>query len=58
MDNSSSETVLRGGSSVSQLQGNLEANSFKLTEEAVNTLKIHPVSNVDGWRERSQLEWD
>ncbi|MCH5598915.1 aldo/keto reductase [Niabella ginsengisoli] len=57
MDYLHPETVLSGASSVHQLQENLKANRFKLSEEELNTLKIHSVSSVDYWNERSQLEW-
>ena len=50
--------VLSGASTVNQLEENLKANTFILSEEDVMLLKRFSVKPLDYWNERKQLQWN
>lgn len=50
--------VLSGASTISQLEENLKANAFVLSEEELILLKSFSVKPIDYWIERKQLKWN
>lgn len=50
--------VLSGASNSNQLQENLKANSFSLSNDEIEKLKSFKVSPDVYWKERKQLQWN
>ncbi|WP_417443230.1 aldo/keto reductase [Joostella sp.] len=57
MDALAPSIVLSGASSSSQLEANLKAYNFKLTEEEITQLNELSVESDFYWKERSELNW-
>jgi aryl-alcohol dehydrogenase-like predicted oxidoreductase len=51
-------TVLSGASNPKQMQENLKANSFLLSNDDIQLLKSFKVSPEFYWKERKQLQWN
>ena len=58
LDNLGPTVVLSGASNKAQLLSNLKAQSFKLEEEELESLKNFQVSPYDYWSERKSLPWN
>ncbi len=58
MDSFQPTYVLSGASNISQLQQNLKALTFKLTEQELYFLKTLKVPAESYWKERSLLSWN
>jgi len=58
MDNLQPNYVLSGASNTSQLEQNLKALDFKLTEKDINTLSHLKTNPEDYWGERSEMAWN
>ncbi|WP_179317499.1 aldo/keto reductase [Winogradskyella undariae] len=58
MDYLKPKVVLSGASNSIQLEQNLKASTFVLTEDEISTLKSLAVSKDHYWSERSNLEWN
>ena len=58
MDYLEPKVVLSGASNSIQLEQNLKASNFVLTEDEITTLKSFAVSKDHYWNERSDLEWN
>lgn len=58
LDSVHADVVLSGASNINQLNENLKANLFVLTEEDINKLKGLKIEPISYWQERSQLTWD
>jgi aryl-alcohol dehydrogenase-like predicted oxidoreductase len=58
MDSIPSNIVLSGASDSKQLEENLKALDFQLTNEDLEELKQLQVPSKGYWQERSQLSWD
>ena len=58
MDSLQPNYVLSGASNTSQLEQNLKALDFKLTNEDINSLSMLKNNREDYWNERNELEWN
>ena len=58
MDSLQPTYVLSGASNINQLQQNLKALNFKLTEQELDFLKTLKVPTEAYWKERSLLSWN
>ena len=50
--------VLSGASTIKQLNQNLKANNFVLSDSEIENLQKTPISNEIYWKERSKLAWN
>ena len=50
--------VLSGASNASQLEQNLKALDFKLTEQDLGSLRVLKQNPEDYWNERNEMEWN
>ncbi len=58
MDRISPFVVLSGASTIEQLESNLQARTFKLSDEELSLLDEHGVSPHHYWEERKKLPWN
>ena len=58
MDYLEPNIILSGASNTSQIEQNLEALNFKLSNDEISNLKLFVVSPEYYWQERGQLHWN
>ena len=58
MDNIEPNYVLSGASSTFQLEQNLKALSFQLSDQELAQLSLHKKLAIAYWKERKQLPWN
>lgn len=58
VDSLEPDYVLSGASNIKQLEQNLKALDFKLTQEEINSLSLLKSNSEYYWSERNELEWN